>query len=219
VTSKTLVNLNFQTPAESLYYSVNQNTSQIMPSGIAQKAKAVLKERCPDLALSAHATASNAIHDTNFVGTLHPWTNFEVDVEDSCATFDWTQLGQVLSHKPKGDPGAAYLSHEHIVCDNATSVRNRFQNNVGQVISAALRATGQSLAFGDYKASLGSPGLSQIVPDVVGIFTIQGSLRVVGEVKTPWVEDHDLELQSSTTTSFRHRLGEQTQSACYSNQS
>jgi hypothetical protein len=132
-----------------------------MPSGIAQKAKAVLKERCPDLARSPHATNSSAIHDIDFLGTLYPWMNFEVDVKTSCATFDWTKLGLVLSHKPKGEPGAAYLSHEHVVCGDETGVQGRFQNNVGQVLSAAFRAAGQPLVFGDYKAS---PRVTRIGP-------------------------------------------------------
>jgi hypothetical protein len=145
VTSKTSLNLNFHSPTESFCTSVNHFT--IMPSEIAQKAKAVLKKSCPDLARGVKNTTSSAIHDSVFVGTLRRWPNFEVDVENTCASFNWTQLGQVLSHKPNGIPGPAYLSYEHIICGDVTGVQGRFQNNVRQVMSAALQAVGQFVAF------------------------------------------------------------------------
>lgn len=190
-----------------------------MPSGIAQTAKTVVKQSCPNLALGLNRTSSSAFHVKDFVGTLCQWTNFEVDVENTCSSFNWTPLRAILSHRPKGTPGVAYLSNEHVVCGDETGVQGRFQNNVGQVISAALRAAGQSVAFGDYKASPPSLGLGQKVPDVVCFSTIPASLLVVGEVKTPWVPSHSLVLQSATDKGLRRILGEQTHYKRYTHQS
>jgi hypothetical protein len=74
--SKTFNLLPTQSPTESLCTSPNQNISEAMPSGISQRARAILKQSCPDLALGVNSTTSSAMHDSTFVGTLRQWMNF-----------------------------------------------------------------------------------------------------------------------------------------------
>ncbi|KAE8423410.1 hypothetical protein BDV36DRAFT_290544 [Aspergillus pseudocaelatus] len=44
--------------------------------------------------------------------------------------------------------------------------------------------------FADYKVTIG-PRIGQKTPDLV-CMTIAGNLRIVGEIKVPWVKEHDI---------------------------
>lgn len=181
-----------------------------MAPATALKARGMLKERCPDLALGQYKTFSSALHKITFVGTLKYWNGFETAVKNACKAIDWRNYGANLSHRPKGNPGDAHLSHEHVVCGDETGVQGRFESNVGQIVSAVFKAMNQPITFGDYKPSQRARALGDKVPDVVCFSTIDSDLRVVGEVKVPWVKDHDLSLAyEDRERKMRHVLGKQ----------
>jgi hypothetical protein len=70
-------------------------------------------------------------------------------------------------------------------------VQSRFVQNIGQVMSAVSVAMGVNLVFADYKASQGRATGSK-VPDIT-CMTQNRAVRILGEIKTPWVNQHDLE--------------------------
>lgn len=63
-----------------------------------------------------------------------------------------------------------------------TNVQGRFERNVGQVVSGSLMAANISAKLWPSNAT-----------DVVAIETTTSNLRIVGDVKVPWVDNHDLE--------------------------
>ncbi|KAF7596550.1 hypothetical protein BBP40_000950 [Aspergillus hancockii] len=72
------------------------------------------------------------------------------------------------------------------------SLLGRFNGNVGQVVSAVCGAFGLDLRFADFKACKDNSLTGGKIPDVV-CMTSQGELRIIGEVKTPWIKEHGLE--------------------------
>ncbi|KAL1984233.1 hypothetical protein VTN96DRAFT_9367 [Rasamsonia emersonii] len=115
------------------------------------------------------------------------WTSMETFLPAKPLPVDWNQFGLILSHKPKGNPDDAYLSHEHVVWGDETGVQGRFRNNAGQVYRQFSEQLDNRLAL----------GLDQTVPDVVCFTTGHSSLPVVGELKTLWVQDHKFNLTSA----------------------
>lgn len=64
------------------------------------------------------------------------------------------------------------------------------KTNVGMAVSAVFKACGENMAYGDYKASAGTPGLQSKVSDLVPMDTTAGALLFPVEIKTPWVPAH-----------------------------
>ncbi|KAE8164788.1 hypothetical protein BDV40DRAFT_298107 [Aspergillus tamarii] len=57
-------------------------------------------------------------------------------------------------------------------------------------MSAICKSLQIDMCFADYKATIG-PRIGQKTPDLV-CMTIAGNLRIVGEIKVPWIKEHDI---------------------------
>ena len=82
-------------------------------------------------------------------------------------------------------------------------MQGRFEQNVGQIMTAVFASQGVDVVFGDFKSSRASYSKA---PDVDGT-TWLGELRFVGELKVPWVFAHSLELALLNERHFRDLLG------------
>jgi hypothetical protein len=70
-------------------------------------------------------------------------------------------------------------------------------------MSAIFRSQEVDFVFGDYKATVSNYAKE---PDIA-CMNLHGSLRFVGEIKTPWVNDHVLEDAEKETPHLRLILG------------
>ncbi|KAJ9491367.1 hypothetical protein VN97_g1899 [Penicillium thymicola] len=104
-------------------------------------------------------------------------------------------------------PGPHNEGPELVCVGDEYSLRNRFQQVIGQVLGAALEAQGVNLHFADFACS----GLQyDHVPGIVDLSTtVQGTeLRLVGELMVPWVPEHSLSHVYGQTERLRHALGQ-----------
>ncbi|KAJ5192188.1 hypothetical protein N7449_008330 [Penicillium cf. viridicatum] len=145
----------------------------------------------PDLLVSDNRTKSSALHKIRFVGPLLPWTGFTTAVENAYNTQQWSNRVIQISIKARN------LADEKVFVGDEAGVYARFQQAAGQVLGAVFEAQSINIALGDFK----STGLAYSkTPDVVilSLPDLQNNnaqqLRVVGEVKVPWLLEHRLDL-------------------------
>jgi hypothetical protein len=119
---------------------------------------------------------------------LKQWVGFEKLVWNACDSHNWLRRAHVLYHKTPGKDGKCHLSNEHVRVGDEHGVQGRFQQHIGQVVTAILSSQQNGLVFTDFKASTSTYAK---VPDVAGINQL-GVLYFVGELKTPWVRAHNL---------------------------
>lgn len=175
-----------------------------MPT-FAQSAATVLKTPLPELCAGINHTGSSALHQKRFVGPLVRWTTFEEEVA-SIIQSSIAQLNQrIICHENLGSKATWYLAKEHVVVGDETGVQGRFEQHLGQVLSAVLNAGGKPVKLGDYRASSAIDTLN--IPDIVAMETTTSNLRLVGEVKVPWVDDHNLGDAINKEQNLRYVLG------------
>lgn len=175
-----------------------------MPArAIAVTSKLAVQERLPDLRTGQSRTRHVALHPVHYTGTITGWDGFARDVESAFDRHPWMNHHHHIFLRPIQQPGPHSLLHEQVVVGDEHGVQGRWQQQLGQVISGVLQAQGRQLRFCDFKASVHSYDKT---PDVACI-TGAGDLRLVGELKTPWVQGHKLSLALGDDASFRHVLG------------
>lgn len=167
-------------------------------------AKEAIKSPVPQLRIGLRHTSSNAIHLLDFVGDLAPWHAFTTNAWTFNREKNWDAHQSTLGHRPKGEM-PLYGGIEHVVVGDETGVQGRFAENVGQVLTQVCRAFGLDLSFGDYKAT--TDWSVDGVPDSV-CMTSARALRILGEVKTPWVKSHRFySVVMPMSGRFRRQLG------------
>ncbi|KAJ6181122.1 hypothetical protein N7519_011583 [Penicillium mononematosum] len=137
----------------------------------------------PDLNISPHRTTSHALYRVHFGGVLQPWANFESDVMNT--TFNaqtWS-----LQHLDSRITGPAA----------AGSVDEELEGRAGLVLGAAFRTQQLDLVLGDSRGALPPyPGYLR-KPDFV-MKTSSDVAKVVGEVKTLWIDGMTWTMQFGT---------------------
>lgn len=172
-----------------------------MPSGIAQRPADVVKQPLPELAEGPGQTRNSAIHPIRFIGRLTPWANFNQQVMETFGQHSWSSA--TLSHRPMGTARFYTIGQDFVRCGDENGVQGRFEQNVGQVMTAVFASQGIDITFGDFKCSAAS---YRKIPDVAGT-TWLGALRFVGELKVPWVWEHSLENALQDEDRLRDLLG------------
>ncbi|KAJ5465564.1 hypothetical protein N7530_009351 [Penicillium desertorum] len=174
-----------------------------MPS--AKRPRDIAISPLPDLLISDHRTTSSALHKIRFVGPLLPWTGFTTAVSNTYDTQQWSNRVIQISMKARN------IIDEKVFVGDEAGVYARFQQAAGQVLGAVFEAQSINMALGNFK----STGITYSkTPDVVllSLPDPQNSnaqqLRVVGEVKVPWLIEHRLDLCSTSTTLLRDVLAQ-----------
>ncbi|KAE8144195.1 hypothetical protein BDV25DRAFT_145895 [Aspergillus avenaceus] len=175
-----------------------------MPSGTAQRAKQVIKDSLPDLNFGIHKTKSHALHPETFIGPLVPWDNFEKEARQNLVALNLGNGGPVLGFRSSKQP--TLLSEEQFVVGDEMAIQARFTERLSQAMTAILTATGSRTRFGDYKSS-SDQCIKGKVPDVA-IMDHNNLLRIVGELKTPWIDHHDLEAAHRDHIRLRRLFGQ-----------
>lgn len=145
----------------------------------------MVRQRLPDLRVGPDTTKSSALHSLRFVGALEAWPDFEEQVWTAYRSHRWRH--RVLAHYTRGNP-ITYLTREYVAVGDEHGVQGRFGQHVGQVMSAILESQGMDLVFGDFKCTTDD---YKGVPDVA-CFDSAGSSKIVGELKTDWIDAHNL---------------------------
>jgi hypothetical protein len=106
---------------------------------------------------------------------------------------------------------ARNLTNEKVFVGDEARVYARFQQAAGQVLGAVFEAQAINIALGNFK----STGIAYSkTPDVVmlSLPDLQNDnaqqLRVVGEVKVPWLVQHQHDLCAENSTLLREVLGQ-----------
>ncbi|KAJ5815658.1 hypothetical protein N7474_007435 [Penicillium riverlandense] len=156
--------------------------------GKSKRAKNVVDERLPPLKRGPKSTTSSALHQIKYAGRLEQWITFQKEVTEAVNQQEWHQHPGIVGYGPSGQPGHHNVAHEQVCVGDETGVQGRFQQNVGQAMSAVFSSQSYDLRFADFKCSASSYSRT---PDSI-IMDSQGSIKAVGELKAPWVPDHQV---------------------------
>ncbi|KAJ5193157.1 hypothetical protein N7449_004357 [Penicillium cf. viridicatum] len=158
-----------------------------------------VESRLPELLLGPNRTQSSAMHRVIYVGPLHRWQNFEANVRASMPA-RWSSA--VIDYSLQSRD----IRREEVYIADETGLQGRFEQAVGQVLGAVFRAEAVNIRFADFKAA--GTGYSK-TPDVSLVSnTAPIALKAVGELKVPWVDDHDLVQRYSKESTWRSTIGQ-----------
>ncbi|CDM34648.1 unnamed protein product [Penicillium roqueforti FM164] len=137
----------------------------------------------PPLLMTDFHTSSNAVHPLVYNGDLNHWPNFFQNVRATMDNQHWSSsvIGYTLKTHNLDD-------NKDFVGDE-TGVQGRFQQAIGQTLGQAFEAQRLDIRFADSKC-LPNPGGK--VPDCT-MKTSRNELKLVGELKVPWVVHHRIE--------------------------
>ncbi|BAE66436.1 unnamed protein product [Aspergillus oryzae RIB40] len=171
------------------------------PNGL--RASEIVNNGLPDLFRGINHTTNDATHDLLFNGALMPWPNFHQDVETAYLNFAW--IPRIIDHQQaSGRVSNWNLQFEQTAVGDETGVQGRWGQHVNQVMSAVFLSQNINIQIGGFRATTSSYSK---VPDMAGASRATGALRFVGELKTPWVEQHVLSEAMGDDHTFRHILG------------
>jgi hypothetical protein len=173
-----------------------------MPSKINPK-KAV-ESAAPALNTSQHHTHSSALHSLYFAGDLQPWPGFLSAVQACHENHAWRQqtLGYMLRARDLYAYGNVEVGDEH-------GVQGRFQKFFGDVLNTifASQSTTQrniDLRFADFKCVSSTYSGT---PDVI-LKDSNHALKIVRELKAPWIDEHLIELRFTNEDLLREILAQ-----------
>jgi hypothetical protein len=129
---------------------------------------------------------------------------------------DYRTRGQICCLKParatiQFDLATRNLSDEKVFVSNEAGVQGRVENNIGHFLGAVFDAQAVNMCFAGFKATgrqyEGAPDTIMASKPDHQNGDIQ-HLRVVGEVKIPWVIEHNLDVAIREDHNIRHLLGQ-----------
>jgi len=89
-----------------------------------------------------------------------------------------------------GSTAVNSLSEEHLHTGDEHGIQGRFQDRIGQVLSAVCRVQQLAPCFADFNCA-SSPAAYKKTPDAI-IMNQSGTAKVVGELKVPWLQSHGI---------------------------
>ncbi|CAG8359124.1 unnamed protein product [Penicillium salamii] len=155
-------------------------------------AKAATQSHVPPLNKGLSTTRSNALHTIFYDGPLSLWEGFAQYAEDDDKARVWRKPSIRLEEQ-----NDAFREEQFVVGDES-GAQSRFTQHYGEELSRIFEAQGIDLVFSDFKCA-GVPYAN--IPDTV-IMDSSRRLKVVGEIKVPWVLQH----QSSLQFEYPHAL-------------
>lgn len=160
------------------------------------RVREVAAQALPPLPQGPNHTNSNALHNIEYVGELCHWVDFLRFVEIHIQGQTWSN--KVIKYTPRLDGPEA---ESHLIGDE-TGLQGVFNHSVGFMVGKILRAQSIDLQFADFKC-LGDPYPK--TPDSI-LMTSIAHLKVIGELKVPWVSAHQMSEAYEEETMLRHLL-------------
>lgn len=180
---------------------------------IAQKlflnSKDLARSPLPNLNFGKEKTISSSLHPLEYRQKLVYWSRFEPLVRETIDQLDLPEeILDIWNHPELVGPNNIH-GREHVQCGDEISIVGRFNQHVGQVLSAVFQTLGWDIKFADFKTVKGKgkrkkKKMGKKVPDTI-LVTSNGTALVVGEAKTPW--KHVFEEKMVEEDSFRHLIG------------
>lgn len=167
------------------------------------RARKIVESPLPSLRIGPHQTTSSAIKPLKFTGTLVPWPNFLSTVENAHISHHGLRRARI----PSRNNGAHITEADRVHIGDERGLQGRFQQAIGHVMGMALEASSINLYFGDFRC-LGRRYPHP--PDVVGLQDANGltEIKLVGELKVPWVTTHDLTAAVARERNLRKKIAQ-----------
>ncbi|KAJ9486047.1 hypothetical protein VN97_g7289 [Penicillium thymicola] len=150
--------------------------------------KKAVESAAPALNTTQHHTNSSALHKIYFAGDLQPWPGFLGAVQASHENHAWRQqtLGYTLRARDPYTCGSVEVGDEN-------GMQGRFQKFFGDILNSIFESQSTTqqnidLRFADFKCI--SSTYSGI-PDVI-LKDSNHTLKIVGELKAPWIVEHHI---------------------------
>ncbi|KAJ5542814.1 hypothetical protein N7535_005238 [Penicillium sp. DV-2018c] len=185
-----------------------------MAVSVTHSASGLILEPLPNLDLSARCTASHALHRIKFIGALGQWTHFNAEAARTYNSQAWNP--REIAARLTADFHTGSVDEEQVFVSDERGVQGRLEGRAGIALGAVLGAQNQDLKLGASKGALPPyPGYKK-APDFV-LMTSAHKAKVVGEVKTPWIPEHNIlklvrEFESGfMPDNLRHLLGQTAQ--------
>lgn len=158
----------------------------------------VISQALPPIPLGRHHTKSNALHSIEYVGELYQWSNFLRFVERQIQEQSWTH-NLIKYSNSLANPEA----ESHLIGDE-TGLQGLFNHLVGFMVGKVLKAESIDLEFAGFKC-LGEPYAN--TPDSI-LMTKNAQLKVIGELKVPWVKQHKMSKAYENQDLLRYLLAQ-----------
>ncbi|KAJ5247710.1 hypothetical protein N7468_002693 [Penicillium chermesinum] len=166
-----------------------------MASTTRRRTKQVTASELPTLRIGQFRTRTSNTNSLAFKGPLLPWPNFIRDVDAAITSQRWST--RVIKHTERLDEEVVEIGDEY-------GVQGRFQQWIGSVMGHVFQAQAIDLHFADFKC-LGHRYSG--TPDTI-LQTSQTELKIVGELKVPWIRKHRLSGLAAQSLQFRHLLSD-----------
>lgn len=202
-------------------------------SNYTRRAKELIREALPSLRYGENRTNHSTLHRQYFVGELEHWEEFEREVYSAHQAHPWDAHREILAHRPNAPKGPLYLArNELVVIGDEHGVQGRFNQHISQVMTGIFYSQRVCIAMGDFKA--GTTTYSK-VPDIAVLDWPRSdhqpshnghtsasdpgerlrTVLLVGELKTPWIEEHQIEKTIDDEHKLRKMLGKVSAFASY----
>lgn len=162
-------------------------------------AKKLVESAAPDVETGPYHTTSSALHDIYFTGRLQEWPGFLSAVQSAHENNAWYNevLGLKLQTKDPYTYGNVEVGDEH-------GLQGRFHKYFGDVMNSIFKSQSKGILFADFKCVQST--LSG-TPDVI-LKDHNHVLRVVGELKVPWVQEHHIAARLDNEVDLRKILAQ-----------
>ncbi|CAG7967798.1 unnamed protein product [Penicillium salamii] len=158
------------------------------------RVREAVKEALPLLLTTGFHTISSALHPLVFKGEVDYWPDFCQEVRAAMNGHRWSNsvIKYTLATRD--------LDQNKVFVGDEAGVQGRFQEAIGQTLGKVFEAQGLDIQFADFKCL---PNLGNRVPDFI-MKTSTNELKLVGELKVPWVSDHRIK-KALASSPFRRK--------------
>ncbi|KAJ5817932.1 hypothetical protein N7447_007940 [Penicillium robsamsonii] len=182
-----------------------------MAVSVTHSASDLLLEPLPNLDIPTRRTVSHALHRIKFIGALGQWTHFKTEVANTYNSQTWNP--REIASRLTANFLAGSVHEEQVFVSDERGVQGRLEGRAGIALGAVFGAQNHDIKLGASKGALPPyPGYKK-APDFV-LMTSAHEAKVVGEVKVPWIREHNLrklitEFESGAKQdNLRHVLGQ-----------
>ena len=145
--------------------------------------KTLVEFAAPRLELGPHHTTSSALHNLEFKGDLRPWPGFLSAVQSMHESYAWRNECLGLSLRTR-DP----YTYGNVVVGDEHGVQGRFHKYFGDTMNAVFNSQLMGMRLADFKCIQST---YSGIPDVI-LMDESHELKDVGELKVPWIRDHNI---------------------------
>ncbi|RAK90829.1 hypothetical protein BO79DRAFT_280995 [Aspergillus costaricaensis CBS 115574] len=172
------------------------------------RAEDLVQFHIPELRIGDRRTISDSTHNIEYLATLVRWNTFEQEVRQAFEGIQWPTHREVLAYEPPRNATGNNTCHEQLLCGDEHTTVARFGQNVGHIMTSVFQTMRLDARFGDFK-TCSDAEVGGKVPDIV-LVDDTGKLKVIGEAKTPWMHNIQLQVDQTGQKTLRRYIAKQT---------